>query len=88
MSAISGGRLAVASPLPAYQPFADYALLVDSLAQGVSTALILPAKGIEERIAAGQAALMQQFSPDILGRKWTQTLANLTRRIRRAKASV
>jgi hypothetical protein len=85
ISAIAGGRLAVASPLPAYQPFRAHAILVDNLANGISAALTLSAPGIEKRLAEGQEIIRSQYAPDLIGRKWVQTLATLTRQVRQAK---
>lgn len=86
ISAIAGGRLAIASPLPAYQALSDHALVVENLVQGLSAALVLPAIQIERRLAAGQEAIKRRFSPDLIGRKWVQSLAGLTRQIRLARA--
>ena len=85
ISAIGGGRLAVAWPLPAYQPLSAYALVVPNLAHGISAALALPAARIERRLANGQEVIKNRFSQDLIGRKWVQTLATLTRQIRLAR---
>lgn len=86
ISAIAGGRLAVASPLPAYQTLRAHALVIENLTLGVSAALALPASRIESRLAAGQEVIKRQFSPDLIGEKWVQTLATLTRQVRMANA--
>lgn len=72
--AIAAGRLAVATPLPAYKPLADFALLVDDLASGVEAALALPAERIEQRLSAGQAFIKATYGAERLGKKWVASL--------------
>lgn len=72
--AIAAGRLAIATPLPAYKHLADFALLVDDLASGVEAALALPAERIEQRLTAGQAFIRDRYGAERLGKKWVSSL--------------
>jgi glycosyltransferase involved in cell wall biosynthesis len=67
------GRLPVASPLEAYLPFADAALITDDVAAGVAEALSQPAR-MAARIAAGQRRVEAAFSPAAVAAQWRAVL--------------
>lgn len=68
------GRLPVASPLEAYRPFADAALITDDVPAGVLEALAEPARMVT-RIAAGQRRVEAGFSPAAVAAEWRAVLA-------------
>ncbi len=73
LEAIRGGRIAVASPIPAYRELADYAWVGESLADGVDWALANP-QAAADRVAAGQKYIEARFSPQAIGRRWSEVL--------------
>jgi hypothetical protein len=73
VTAIRAGRLAVASPIPAYQELADYAWVGEDLVGGLRWALRNPADAAE-RVRSGQRYVAERFSPDAVGRKWAAIL--------------
>ena len=73
VEAIRGGRVAVASPIPAYLELADFAWVGESLAEGVDWALANP-QAAADRVAAGQKHIETRFSPEAVGRRWTEVL--------------
>lgn len=70
---IRAGRLAVASPIPAYQELADAAWVGDDLAAGVEWALGNPAE-VVRRVAAGQAHVAERFAPSRIASQWARAL--------------
>ncbi|WPZ33118.1 hypothetical protein T8K17_17965 [Thalassobaculum sp. OXR-137] len=70
INTIAAGRLAVASPIPSYLPFADFALIRDCLADGIRDALAMPAADLEARIGAGQRVVAERYSAAEIGRHW------------------
>lgn len=68
------GRLPVASPLEAYRPFADAALLREDVVQGMDDALSRPSE-MTARIAAGQRRAETAFSPAAVAAQWLAVLA-------------
>lgn len=73
VEALRGGRLAVASPTPAYVELQDFAWVGESLADGVDWALAHP-QSAADRIAAGQAHIASRFSPQAAGGRWVEVL--------------
>jgi hypothetical protein len=73
VSAIRGGRLALASPIPSYQELAAYAWVDEDLAAGVRWAIHNPAQAAR-RVAEGQRYVEEQFAPSVIGRRWADTL--------------
>jgi glycosyltransferase involved in cell wall biosynthesis len=71
---IRAGRLAVAHPLPSYQPLGGYAWLGEDLARGVEWALAHPAEA-RRRIGAGQRFVAAHFSPEAVARQWLSALS-------------
>jgi hypothetical protein len=67
--ALHGGRFAVASPLPAYQPYAEFCYLGADLCQGIRWAIGHPAE-ILQRIRRGQAYLDRHHSLEVVARFW------------------
>lgn len=77
INTIAAGRLAVASPIPSYLPFADYALIRDRMADGIRDALAAPAADLEARIGAGQKVLAERYSHAEIGRQWIAALREI-----------
>lgn len=73
VAAIRGGRLAIASPIPAYEELAPYAWVGDPLAQGLRWAMANPDEAAR-RVTLGQPYVEQRFSPEAVGRRWAQVL--------------
>ena len=73
VAAIRGGRLALASPIPAYQELAAYAWVGEDLAQGLDWALGNPREAAR-RVAEGQSYVEARFSPEAVGRRWADVL--------------
>lgn len=73
VSAIRGGRLAIASPIPSYQELAPYAWVGEPLSEGVRWALGNPQEAVQ-RVREGQRYVEQRFSPDRIGRRWVEVL--------------
>jgi hypothetical protein len=73
VTAIRGGRLAIASPIPAYQELSDYAWVGEDLAAGLRWALEHPQDAVT-RVRAGQRYVEERFSPESVGRKWAAAL--------------
>lgn len=73
VTAIHGGRLAIASPIPAYLELSEYACVGDNLAAGLRWALEHPEEAAA-RVMAGQRYVEERFSPESVGRKWAAVL--------------
>lgn len=73
VEAIRGGRLAIASPIPAYQELSPYAWVGGSLAAGLRWARDHPEEAVQ-RVGAGQAYVEARFSPRVVGQKWATAL--------------
>ena len=71
VSVIRAGRLALASPIPAYQELAEYGWIGEDLAEGLRWALAHP-DAAAKRVTAGQHYVEERFSPEAVGRKWAQ----------------
>lgn len=84
INTIAAGRLAVASPIPSYLPFADFALIRDRMADGIRDALAAPAEDLEARISAGQRVVAERYSTAEIGRQWVSAFQALNA----ARASV
>lgn len=69
--AIHAGRLAVATPLHSYTPFAEAAWLGDNLVEGIEWALANRGE-VLRRIRLGQALVAEKFAPDKIGRQWIE----------------
>jgi hypothetical protein len=76
VEALRAGRLAVASPLAAYQEFAASARIDENIVQGIQWALDHPAE-VVQRIRTGQAATEEKYSPAAVARQWQQTMVGL-----------
>ena len=74
VSAIRGGRLALASPIPSYEELAPYAWVGEPLVAGLRWALANPLEAAQ-RVREGQRHVEQRFSPDAIGRRWAEVLA-------------
>ena len=73
VSVIRGGRLAIASPIPAYRELAQFGWVGDDLAAGLRWALANPQEAAA-RIGEGQRYVETRFSPQAVGRTWAQAL--------------
>jgi hypothetical protein len=73
VSAIRGGRLAIASPIPSYQELAQYGWVGEDLSAGLRWALAHPAEAAR-RVDAGQRYVQERFAPNAVGRKWVEAL--------------
>lgn len=73
VEAIRGGRLAIASPIPAYQELSPYAWVGESLAAGLRWAEEHPHEAVR-RVDAGQAYVETRFSPAVVAQKWAKAL--------------
>jgi glycosyltransferase involved in cell wall biosynthesis len=73
VSAIRGGRLAIASPIPSYQELAAYAWVGEPLSEGLRWALANP-QAAAQRVSEGQRYVEQRFSPETIGRRWAEVL--------------
>ncbi len=73
VTAIRGGRFAIASPIPAYQELAEYAWIGADLAAGLRWARSHPEEAAA-RVRGGQAHVEARFSPENIGRKWAAAL--------------
>ncbi|MGE0725416.1 MAG: hypothetical protein AB7O45_13650, partial [Alphaproteobacteria bacterium] len=71
---IRAGRLALASPIPAYRELADFAWVGDDLGAGLEWALGHP-EAATARIEAGQAAIERRFSPAAVAARWAAAIA-------------
>lgn len=69
VAALHGGRLPVAHPIPAYQPYAPFAWVGENLTEGIRWALRHPGE-VTERVRRGQAYIDERHSPDAVARAW------------------
>lgn len=73
VSALRAGRLAVASPIPAYEALAAHAWVGNDLAAGVRWAHAHPQEALQ-RVVRGQAVVETRFSPEAIGARWAEVL--------------
>lgn len=73
VSVIRAGRLAVASPIPAYKELAPYGWVGEDLSAGLRWAIGHPAEAAR-RVTEGQRYVDGRFAPEVVGRKWAQAL--------------
>jgi hypothetical protein len=73
VSAIRGGRFAIASPIPAYQELAQYGWVGEDLSAGLRWAMAHPGEAAR-RVDEGQRYVEARFAPDAVGRKWAEAL--------------
>jgi hypothetical protein len=76
IAALWGGRYVVASPLPSYQPFCDFAGIGSHLASEVQWALD-HADQIPGRIQAGQDFIWRHYHPGAIADAWEAILRRL-----------
>jgi hypothetical protein len=76
VTAIRGGRLAIASPIPTYLELSDYAWIGGDLAAGLRWAIEHPAEAAA-RVLAGQRYVEARFSAEAIGGKWATALGIL-----------
>jgi len=75
VSVLRAGRLALASPMPAYLELKDHAWVGENLADGLEWALANPHAACA-RILSGQRAVAHRFSPRAVGERWREALAS------------
>lgn len=73
VEALWAGRFVVASPIPSYQEFKDFVWLGERIVDGIRWALDHPVE-VKRRIAAGQAYIEKNCSPDAIARQWDAAL--------------
>jgi hypothetical protein len=73
---INAGRLAVASPLPSYLPFADGAWIGKNLPSAIAWSLEHPSI-IVDGIKRGQELIRGRFTPEKIGKEWTDLFRSL-----------
>jgi hypothetical protein len=69
VAGLHGGRFVVAHPLPAYQPYGEFAWLGEDLCEGLAWAIRHP-REVAERIQRGQAYIDERHSPEAVARFW------------------
>lgn len=69
VESVWSGRFALASPLPAYQPFAEWIPLVDDFCAGLDWVLSHQSE-IVPRIRAAQDYVSMHYSPEVIGKQW------------------
>lgn len=69
VAALHGGRLAVAHPIAAYQPYSAFAWVGENLVDGVRWALSHPEE-VTARVQRGQAFIDERHSPEPVARAW------------------
>jgi len=69
------GRHVVASPIPAYQPFQEWAWVSEDLCTGIRSALRHP-DIVLDQIKHAQQYIAENFSLDVIGNKWFTALHN------------
>ena len=67
------GRMVVAGPLPAYQPFGDSAWVGENLIEGLQWAIDNPQE-VAQRIEQGQQDIEQFFTLEAIAARWNQLL--------------
>lgn len=73
VAAIRGGRIAVASPIPAYEELARFSCVGEDLAAGVRWA-IRNTNEARSRVIEGQKYVAERFSPQTVGKRWLEVL--------------
>ncbi len=71
--ALQAGRMAVASPLSSYRPFADAACLGDDLVAGIRWAMANRGE-VMQRIRRGQLLVAERLSQESISRQWMRLL--------------
>jgi hypothetical protein len=71
VAALHGGRLAVAHPIAAYQPYAPFAWVGENLVDGVRWALSHPEE-VTARVQRGQVFIDERHSPEPVARAWLE----------------
>jgi hypothetical protein len=74
VESIRRGRFVAAYPLPAYQPFTDYCWLSERVTDGLRWAIANPRSAVA-RVAAGQAFVVKDCSPERIVAQWEGAIA-------------
>lgn len=69
--ALNAGRLVIASPLPAYQPYEDHALISDDLLAALRQMLADPDAALN-RVREGQLAAQAHCSLNVVAKRWAE----------------
>lgn len=82
VSGLHGGRFVVAHPLPAYEPYREFAWIGEDLRAGIEWAL---AHGREllDRVARGQAFIDEHHSPQVVAQFWLDVFQPATNEARK-----
>lgn len=76
IEALRYGKAVVASPLPCYLPFNEFAYVGEDLMQGIRDTLKEP-DGVEARIAKGQDYIRERFAPGVIGEQWKHAIESV-----------
>lgn len=76
VESVWAGRFALASPLPAYQPFAEWIPLVDDFCAGLDWVLSHQSE-IVQRISEAQPYVEAHHSPESIGKEWETVIEAL-----------
>lgn len=71
--ALHAGRFVIASPVPSYLPYADFAQLTEAPLSALQAYVRQPHKALE-KVRNGQLAALEQCVPDKIGRLWEAAL--------------
>ncbi len=74
VDAIHAGRHVIASPLPSYRPFEDFVDLAEDPVEAVLQHVNRP-DAVVERIKRGQAAVASLAAPEVIARRWLETVS-------------
>lgn len=76
IEALRYGKAVVASPLPCYLPFGEFAFVCEDLMQGIRDTL-KDSAAVEARIAKGQDYIRERFAPSLIGQQWKAAIESL-----------
>lgn len=77
VDALHCGRFVVASPVPAYQPFGEYAWLGDDPVTGIEWALAHSDEAFQ-KIRQGQEQVIREHSKEAIAHQWAETFSRFT----------
>lgn len=72
------GKYVVASPLPSYEPFREFASIGRDLAAGIQWAIDNPVL-VPDRIRLGQDFILRNYSPRMIADAWEAAFSDLTK---------
>ena len=74
MTGIWAGKFVVSQPVPSYEEFSEFAILNDSIVEGLKAALNLAPEVREKMVNAGQAYIAENHSVAVRGAQWTRLI--------------